>query len=153
MITVGRAERDGKGRWLTRPPGSAPIFKPGNIANPEGKSGIHGEMQRRARECSVEVVEFLIGVVRDPHEDTRNRVVAAGMILDRAALSGRAGKRAAAGQCLPPFPSLSTIVRDYWFDATGPGSMMWRTNSAVWLGSSAVPNTAQASRPAAARPM
>ena len=77
-------------------------------------------------------------------------------IAEAVALLGRYrddAKVLSGGQSLLPLPSLSTIVRDYWFDAAGPRSTMWRTKSAVRFGSSAAPNTAQASRPAAARPM
>jgi hypothetical protein len=41
-------------------------------------------MQRRAREVSVDVVDFLVAVVQNEKEFTRERIIASGMILDRA---------------------------------------------------------------------
>jgi hypothetical protein len=53
----------------------------------------------------------------------------------RAALSGRAGSGGRqASPCAAALPSLSTVARDYRLNAAGPGSTMWRTNSAVRLG-------------------
>jgi hypothetical protein len=54
------------------------------VANPTGKSGAYGEMQRLARDHSPRTVRFLIDVVENEKEDTRNRLVASQMLLDRA---------------------------------------------------------------------
>ena len=46
---IARGARDAKGRWLTKPAGSAPTWEKGFVANPTGKSGAYGEVQRLAR--------------------------------------------------------------------------------------------------------
>jgi hypothetical protein len=87
VINAGRSARgarDLRGRWLAKPPGAAASWPKGFTGNPGGRTSAYGEMQRRAREFSPEAAEFLIEIVRDKSEDSRNRIVAAGMILDRA---------------------------------------------------------------------
>jgi hypothetical protein len=59
------------------------MWRPGQSGNPTGKGGIYHEMQRRARECSPEVIDFLTEIARDTDEDARNRIVAISMLLDR----------------------------------------------------------------------
>jgi hypothetical protein len=41
-------------------------------------------MQRLAREYTPKATKVLIDIVDDPKEDSRNRIVAAGMLFDRA---------------------------------------------------------------------
>jgi hypothetical protein len=57
---------------------------PGESGNPSGKGGVYHEMQRLAREFSPEAVAYLIEIARDGTEDTRNRIVAMSMLLERA---------------------------------------------------------------------
>jgi hypothetical protein len=57
---------------------------PGESGNPSGKGGVYHEMQRLAREFSPEAVACLIEIARDGTEDTRNRIVAMSMLLERA---------------------------------------------------------------------
>lgn len=64
------------GGWLT------PIKK-GQALNPGGRSGKLREIQRACAALAMETVEFLVGVMRDEREDTRNRIVAALEINNR----------------------------------------------------------------------
>jgi hypothetical protein len=77
--------RDAKGRWLPGvvPRGARPWHK-GQVPNPSGKGGLYHEMQRLARDFTPQGALILRGIASDPNEDSRNRIVAIGMLLDRA---------------------------------------------------------------------
>ena len=79
------AERGPGGRWLPGvvPKGARP-WQPGASANPGGKGGLYHEMQRLAREFTPEATKYLIEIAADKNEDSRNRIVAMSMLLDRA---------------------------------------------------------------------
>jgi hypothetical protein len=81
----GTEERDAKGRWLpgVTPAGARPWQK-GQAPNPSGKGGDYHEMQRLAREFTPRATEILRDIANDPSEDSRNRIVAIGMLYDRA---------------------------------------------------------------------
>jgi hypothetical protein len=78
-------QRDARGRWL---PGVTPFgarpWRKGQVPNPSGKGGAYHEMQRLAREFTPRATEILRGIADDPNEDSRNRIVAIGMLYDRA---------------------------------------------------------------------
>jgi hypothetical protein len=59
-------------------------WKPGQSGNPGGKGGAYYEMMRLARQFSPEATQILIDIARDPSEDSRNKIVAIGMLYDRA---------------------------------------------------------------------
>ena len=81
----GNEQRDAKGRWL---PGVTPVgarpWRKGQAPNPSGKGGDYHEMQRLAREFTPRATEILRDIANDPSEDSRNRIVAIGMLYDRA---------------------------------------------------------------------
>jgi hypothetical protein len=77
--------RDARGRITALPPALRQrCWAPGQSGNPSGKGGVYHEMQRLAREFSPEAVAYLIEIARDGTEDTRNRIVAMSMLLERA---------------------------------------------------------------------
>jgi hypothetical protein len=59
-------------------------WQPGHSGNPSGKGGLYHEMQRLAREFTPRATEILRDIANDPGEDSRNRIVAIGMLFDRA---------------------------------------------------------------------
>ena len=59
-------------------------FQPGQSGNPGGRPKILTEVRELARTHSVEAIETLARIMRDPNEDARARVAAANAILDRA---------------------------------------------------------------------
>jgi hypothetical protein len=69
---------------LLPPALAANVWKPGQSGNPGGKGGAYYEMQRLAREFTPEAARYLIAIAADKGEDTRNRIVAMSMLLDRA---------------------------------------------------------------------
>jgi hypothetical protein len=75
---------DARGRWLPGavPAGANPWGK-SDRPNPTGKGGLYHEMQRMARACTPRLVELLRAIAEDRAENSRNRVVAAGMLLER----------------------------------------------------------------------
>jgi hypothetical protein len=81
----GSEQRDARGRWLpgTTPTGARP-WRKGQVPNPSGKGGAYHEMQRLAREYTPRGTEILREIADDPNEDSRNRIVAIGMLFDRA---------------------------------------------------------------------
>ena len=81
----GTEQRDAKGRWLpgVTPAGARP-WRKGQAPNPTGKGGDYHEMQRLAREFTPRATEILRDIANDPSEDSRNRIVAIGMLYDRA---------------------------------------------------------------------
>jgi hypothetical protein len=81
----GTEQRDARGRWLpgTTPAGARP-WRKGQVPNPTGKGGHYHEMQRLAREFTPRATEILRDIANDPSEDSRNRIVAIGMLYDRA---------------------------------------------------------------------
>jgi hypothetical protein len=86
LLPAQRAEqRDPRGRWL---PGATPVgarpWKRGQAPNPTGKGGLYHKMRRLAREFTPRATEILRGIADDPNEDSRNRIVAVGMLYDRA---------------------------------------------------------------------
>ena len=85
LPTQGTEQRDGKGRWLpgVTPAGARP-WRKGQAPNPTGKGGDYHEMQRLAREFTPRATEILRDIANDPSEDSRNRIVAIGMLYDRA---------------------------------------------------------------------
>ena len=58
-------------------------FRPGESGNPSGRSATFGEMQRRAREATPELIDYLLEIARDAGEDARNRIVAITIVLER----------------------------------------------------------------------
>ena len=81
----GTEQRDAKGRWLpgVTPAGARP-WRKGQAPNPTGKGGDYHEMQRLAREFTPRATEILRDIASDPSEDSRNRIVAIGMLYDRS---------------------------------------------------------------------
>jgi hypothetical protein len=63
---------------------AANVWKPGQSGNPGGKGGTFYEMMRLARQFTPEATQILIDIVRDPSEDSRNKIVAVGMLYERA---------------------------------------------------------------------
>ena len=59
-------------------------WEPGESGNPSGKEGLYHEVQRLAREFTPRATEILRDIANDPSEDSRNRIVAIGMLYDRA---------------------------------------------------------------------
>jgi hypothetical protein len=87
VINAGRSARgarDLRGRWLAKPPGAAASWSRGASGNPGGRTSAYAEMQRLARENTPEAAQILIDIMRNPEEDSRNRIVAIGMLFDRA---------------------------------------------------------------------
>jgi hypothetical protein len=58
-------------------------WRPGQSGNPSGRSGLFQEMQRRAREATPELIDYLLEIARDGDEDARNRIVAIQIMLER----------------------------------------------------------------------
>jgi hypothetical protein len=81
----GSEQRDARGRWLpgANPAGASP-WRKGQAPNPSGRGGDYHEMQRLAREFTPRATEILREIADDPNEDSRNRIVAIGMLYDRA---------------------------------------------------------------------
>jgi len=63
---------------------AANLWKPGQSGNPGGKGGTYYAMMRLARQFSPEATQILIDIARDPSEESRNKIVAIGMLYDRA---------------------------------------------------------------------
>jgi hypothetical protein len=63
---------------------AANLWKPGQSGNPGGKGGAYYAMMRLARQFSPEATQILIDIARDPSEESRNKIVAIGMLYDRA---------------------------------------------------------------------
>jgi hypothetical protein len=63
---------------------AANVWKPGQSGNPGGKGGSFYAMMRLARQFSPEATQILIDIARDPSEESRNKIVAIGMLYDRA---------------------------------------------------------------------
>jgi hypothetical protein len=63
---------------------AANVWKPGQSGNPGGKGGTYYAMMRLARQFSPEATQILIDIARDPSEESRNKIVAIGMLYDRA---------------------------------------------------------------------
>jgi hypothetical protein len=63
---------------------AANLWKPGQSGNPGGKGGTDYAMMRLARQFSPEATQILIDIARDPKEESRNKIVAIGMLYDRA---------------------------------------------------------------------
>lgn len=59
-------------------------WKPGQSGNVNGKAGVLAKRIRQATNQGREIFEFLLSVMRDPNESTRNRVAASEMLLNRA---------------------------------------------------------------------
>ncbi len=59
------------------------ILRPGETANPAGHSGRYHEVVRLAREAGPRALKILVGIMDDPREDTRCRIVACQEILGR----------------------------------------------------------------------
>ena len=85
LCRQGTEQRDAKGRWLpgVTPAGARP-WRKGQAPNPTGKGDDYHEMQRLAREFTPRATEILRDIANDPSEDSRNRIVAIGLIFDRA---------------------------------------------------------------------
>ena len=76
---------NGSPRKKPLPPAlAANLWRPGQSGNPGGKGGTYYEMMRLARQFTPEATQILIDIVRDPCEEARNRIVAIGMLYDRA---------------------------------------------------------------------
>ena len=58
-------------------------FRPGQSGNPGGRCAGLAALQERAREHGPAMLEFLVSVAKDATEETRVRVIAAGLVLDR----------------------------------------------------------------------
>lgn len=65
-------ERTAKGR-----------FKPGQSGNPGGLPKGFSDVRQAARACTVEAIETLAGIMRDPASSAAARVTAANALLDR----------------------------------------------------------------------
>jgi hypothetical protein len=63
---------------------AANVWKPGQSGNPGGKGGTYYEMMRLARQFTPQATQILIDIARDPGEEIRNKIVAIGMLYDRA---------------------------------------------------------------------
>ena len=70
-----RVPAHGKGRLR--------ILQPGETANPSGRNGRYGEVTRMCRDVGPRATRYLIGIMDDPGEDTRCRIVAIQEILNR----------------------------------------------------------------------
>ena len=80
------AENPESARTLSFNGGTLRPFQPGQSGNPGGRTKLEGEMMKRCREAGPAAADFLIGVAlgRVPEANVRERIVAAGMVLDRA---------------------------------------------------------------------
>ena len=63
---------------------AANLWKPGQSGNPGGKGGTYYEMMRLARQFTPQATQILIDIASDPGEEARSRIVAIGMLYDRA---------------------------------------------------------------------
>ncbi len=72
-LTTGRARSLGN----LRP------WQPGQSGNPLGKAGVFAKRVRRATHQGSDLLNFLLGVVRDEKAPLRHRLQAAGMLLER----------------------------------------------------------------------
>jgi hypothetical protein len=63
---------------------AANVWKPGQSGNPGGNDGTYYAMMRLARQFSPEATQILIDIAKDPSEESRNKIVAIGMLYDRA---------------------------------------------------------------------
>ena len=54
------------------------------MGNPGGKGGTYYEMMRLARQFTPQATQILIDIASDPGEEARSRIVAIGMLYDRA---------------------------------------------------------------------
>lgn len=70
MARKPRDKRDKNGR-----------FAKGNCANPKGRPKQLRELRTKCREFSEEILETLIGIVRDPTERAGDRIKAGGLVL------------------------------------------------------------------------
>ena len=68
---------------LANPAFASRMWRPGQSGNPTGRSGLFQEMQRRAREATPELIDYLLQIARDSGEDARNRIVAITIMLER----------------------------------------------------------------------
>jgi len=76
---------NGSPRKKPLPPAlAANVWKPGQSGNPGGKGGAYYEMMRLARHFTPQATQYLIDIASDLGEETRNRLVAMSMLLDRA---------------------------------------------------------------------
>ena len=76
---------NGSPRKKPLPPAlAANLWKPGQSGNPGGRGGTYHAMMRLARQFSPEATQILIDIARDPSEESRNKIVAIGMLYDRA---------------------------------------------------------------------
>jgi hypothetical protein len=56
----------------------------GRLGEPRGRGTSYHETQRLARDYSPAATKRLIAIIEDEEEDSRNQIIAAGMILDHA---------------------------------------------------------------------
>jgi len=63
---------------------AANLWKPGQSGNPGGKGGTYCEMMRLARQFTPRATQILVDIASDPGEEARSRIVAIGMLYDRA---------------------------------------------------------------------
>jgi hypothetical protein len=63
---------------------AANLWKSGQSGNPGGKGGTYYEMMRLARQFTPQATQILIDIGSDPGEEARSRIVAIGMLYDRA---------------------------------------------------------------------
>jgi hypothetical protein len=63
---------------------AANLWKPGQSGHPGGKGGTYYEMMRLARQLTPQATQILIDIASDPSEEARSRIVAIGMLYDRA---------------------------------------------------------------------
>src|SRR5262245_56268220 len=76
---------DGSPRKKPLPPAlAANLWRPGQSGNPGGKGGTYYEMMRLARQFTPQATQILIDIASDLGEEARNRIVAIGMLYDRA---------------------------------------------------------------------
>jgi hypothetical protein len=54
------------------------------VGTPAGKGGTYYEMMRLARQFTPQATQILIDIASDPGEEARSRIVAIGMLYDRA---------------------------------------------------------------------
>ena len=82
MVAIGTSQ-PGQSQARTRPPGLVP-WRPGISGNPSGSSKMQRELVAFCRAKSIEGYEQVIDIASDPENDPRVRVVAWGMVFDRA---------------------------------------------------------------------
>ena len=76
---------NGSPRRKPLPPAlAANRWRPGQSGNPGGKGGTYYEMMRLARQFTPQATQILIDIASDPSEEVRSRIVAIGMLYDRA---------------------------------------------------------------------